>query len=250
LTGEGADEALSGYPWFKAHKLPAIVRPRTAQHLISGPAALARSGVYSRAMWERVRGYQAWDELALDWRRLESWHPLNRSIYVGYKTTLAGMQLFSKGDRVTMHSSVEGRYPYLDEDVVEFCCGIAPEYKLRHLTGKSLLRQAAVKILPSTIAMRPKTMFRAKLAPTFLGPHRPAWVDQLLSPESLEKTGWFDPALIARARSRRLSLTRALSGFGLTGVIAVQLWQHLWCGGGLCELSPLSFAACTAQVQQ
>jgi asparagine synthase (glutamine-hydrolysing) len=251
LTGEGADEALAGYPWFKVHKLVAMTpfAPRTATHLISNVAARARSHVYSDAMWERTRGYDAWDELGLDWPRLDSWHPLNRSLYLSYKTTLAGMQLISKGDRVAMHSSVETRYPYLDEDVVEFCCSVAPEYKLRRLTDKWMLRQAAAKILPPQIASRPKTMFRAKLAATFLGPHRPGWVDQLLSPESLERAGWFAPALVSRARTRWPGPSRAVSEFGLAGVVAVQLWHHLWCGGGLCELPSLSFATCTTEAQ-
>ena len=61
------------------------------------------------------------------------------------------------------------------------------------MTEKWILRQVAARILPARIANRPKTMFRASMSGTFLGPHRPAWVDQLLSPESLRATGYFDP---------------------------------------------------------
>ena len=60
-------------------------------------------------------------------------HPLNQSLYVGYKVMLAGLLMLAKGDRVAMNSSVETRYPFLDEDVVDFCAGIAPEYKLQGL---------------------------------------------------------------------------------------------------------------------
>ena len=65
------------------------------------------------------------------------------------------------------------------------------------MTEKWILRQVAAKTLPPQIANRPKTMFRASLAETFLGPDRPAWVDQLLSPESLRATGYFDPEAVA-----------------------------------------------------
>jgi asparagine synthase (glutamine-hydrolysing) len=44
---------------------------------------------------------------------------------------LAGLLMIAKGDRISMNSSVETRYPFLDEDVVSFCASIAPEYKLR-----------------------------------------------------------------------------------------------------------------------
>ena len=100
--------------------------------------------------------------------------------------------MISKGDRIAMNASVETRYPFLDDDVIAFCAGIAPEYKLRGMTEKWILRQVAARILPPQIANRPKTMFRARMSGSFLGPHRPAWVDQLLSPESLRATGYFD----------------------------------------------------------
>ncbi len=261
LTGEGADEALAGYPWFKLQKLAGLGGARTAQWFGGAMRRLARtktipartetgiaqqimfdiaggsrSLVYSHDFWDRLKGYRAEDDMNIDWEKLRQWHPLNRSLYVGYKTTLAGMLLFSKGDRVTMHSSVEARYPYLDEAVVEFCAGIAPEYKLRGLTDKWLLRQIAARTLPPQIARRPKTMFRARLAPTFLGTDRPPWVDQLLSPESIRATGWFDHAAVALARNAGFGPRRMVLQFAMMGVITVQLWHHIWCGGGLCEL--------------
>ena len=54
------------------------------------------------------------------------WHPLNQSLYVGYKVMLAGLLMISKGDRIAMHSSVETRYPFLDDDVIDFCSGDRP----------------------------------------------------------------------------------------------------------------------------
>ena len=140
-----------------------------------------------------------------------------------------------------MNASVEARYPFLDDDLIQFCAGIAPEYKLRRRTNKWLLRQVAARTLPSRIAGRPKTMFRASRLQTFFGPDRPRWVDQLLSPESLRATGYFDPQAIARARQvptwlpiltpKRLGLD-----LGLTCVVSTQLWNHTFCGGGLCDL--------------
>ena len=73
------------------------------------------------------------------------WHPLNQSLYVGYKVMLAGLLMISKGDRIAMNASVETRYPFLDDDVIAFCAGIAPEYKLRGMTEKWILRQVAAQ---------------------------------------------------------------------------------------------------------
>ncbi len=39
--------------------------------------------------------------------------------------------LSSKGDRVAMHSSVETRYAFLDEDVIGYMSKLHPRWKLR-----------------------------------------------------------------------------------------------------------------------
>ena len=154
---------------------------------------------------------------------------------------LPGMLLHSKGDRIAMNASVETRYPYLDEDVIAFCAGIAPEYKLRGMTEKWILRQVAARILPKKIANRPKTMFRASMAGTFLGSHRPLWVDQLLSRESLQATGYFDPddgcsSACMADRIPRITPARSVYDVALASAVSTQLWHHIFCGGGLCEL--------------
>jgi asparagine synthase (glutamine-hydrolysing) len=275
LTGEGADEALAGYAWFKTQKIrnmlywgPLALAMRSARSLAlasigggiaSRPQLLgvggariaqqdvydfmgqARSLVYSESMWSRLADRSFYDDLGIKHSRFGRWHPLNQSLYVGYKVMLAGLLLLGKGDRVAMNSSVETRYPLLDEDVVAFCASIAPRYKLHGLTDKWLLRQVARRTLPDRIANRPKTMFRASRSEAFLDHDRPRWVDQLLSPESLKATGWFDPERVARQRAAqvrfpRITPRRIIMDLSLTCVVATQLWQHIFLGGGLCEL--------------
>jgi asparagine synthase (glutamine-hydrolysing) len=174
------------------------------------------------------------------------WHPLNRSLYLGYKVHLAGLLMWSKGDRVAMANSVETRYPFLDEDVIALAARMHPRWKLHHfLKDKYLLRRAAGRRLPRDVAWRPKGMFRAPTAETFLT-EPPAFVRNLLSPESLAETGYFDVdavgrdcALLARGEGEKLGNFASL---GLGGVVATQLWHHLYLGGGLCELPHLSYA--------
>ena len=84
-------------------------------------------------------------------------------------------------------------------------------------------------------------MFRASRSEAFLDQSRPRWVDQLLSPESLEATGWFDPDGVASERAAqirypRITPRRIIMDLSLTCVIATQLWHHIYLGGGLCEL--------------
>jgi asparagine synthase (glutamine-hydrolysing) len=214
---------------------------RTAQQDVYDFMAQARSVMYSGSLWDRLAGHAPYDDLDLPNDRFSRWHPLNQSLYVGYKVMLAGLLLVAKGDRVAMNSSVEARYPLLDDDVITFCASIAPEYKLRGMTDKWLLRQVAARTLPARIANRKKTMFRASRSEAFLDQDRPPWVDQLLSPESLRETGWFDPDGVARERAAqvrypRITPRRIIMDLSLTCVIATQLWHHIYLGGGLCDL--------------
>ncbi len=169
-------------------------------------------------MWQRLGEHSPYDDLDITNANIKRWHPLNQSLYVGYKVMLAGLLMISKGDRIAMNASVESRYPFLDDDVISFCAGIAPEYKLRGMTEKWILRQVAARILPAQIANRPKTMFRAHMSGSFLGPHRPSWVDQLLSPESLRATGYFDPAAVARQRAWQTLVPRITPARGVFDV--------------------------------
>lgn len=276
LTGEGADEALAGYVWFKsprpnavrerlnrpiehllrrvalsaligggrAHepKFRGIAGRRFAQQMAWEAVGQSREWLYSANMWAELGDWSAYDEVKLPSERLRRWDPLNQSIYVGYKTLLGGHLLASKGDRPARAASTEGRYPFLDEEFVEFCSRLAPQYKVRRFTGKWLLRQVAERVAPGRIAARRKQMFRASMSEAFLGDDRPPWVDQLLSRDSLRATDYFDAARVARAREIqrrgwRFSPRRISLDFGLMGVISTQLWHHLFCGGGLAELS-------------
>ena len=275
LTGEGADEALAGYVWFKtqaardaisnrlgtglpllarkflmaavgggsAHRAPllAIGGVRTAQQDMYELIGQARPILYTPGMWESLDGHDPYSDLSITAAdKMKRWHPMNQSLYVGYKVMLAGLLMISKGDRISMHSSVETRYPFLDDDVIQFCSQIAPEYKLRGRTEKWILRQVAARTLPARIANRPKTMFRSKFSDTFFGVEHPRWVDQLLSSESLRKSGYFDPEMVRRERMKqqalpRITARRFVMDIALTCVVSTQLWHHIFFGG-LCDL--------------
>ena len=155
LTGEGADEALAGYVWFKwrfpgswlarfGNPIERLVRQVMLSGLIGGGSAhrqsfyaadgirlaqqisweiiaQSRERLYSAEMWRRLGSYSAYDELSLPYERMRRWHPLNQSLYAAYKVMLPGMLLSAKGDRALRTASTEGRYPFLDEKVVDFC---------------------------------------------------------------------------------------------------------------------------------
>ncbi len=269
LTGEGADEWLIGYPWYKAakildyldiipglrlsdyarrgylrlNKVPQYSREyrRGVEATLGGPNAwidaygvlgLSKLRFYSESMHAVREQANPWADLQMPVERAKRWHPLNRGIWVAGRVTLAGHLLQAKGDRVAMHSSVEVRYPFLDENVFAFLARLDPRWKLRGLRDKHLLRLLAERWLPPSVYQRQKVIFRAPLDSFHMDPE-PPYVGQLLSEESLRRTGYFDPVAVQHWRKafrnlRPGSLPRLSIEGGLTAVVATQLWHHLY----------------------
>jgi asparagine synthase (glutamine-hydrolysing) len=201
---------------------------------------LSKLRFYGEEMLQLLEKTNPWAELQMPLDRAKRWHPLNRGVWVAARVTLAGHLLQAKGDRVSMHSSVEVRYPFLDEEVFDFLARLHPSWKLRGFRDKHLLRLLAARWLPPTVYRRRKEIFRAPLDSFHLDPE-PAFVAQLLSEESLKRTGYFDIAGVhhwrrAFRKMRAGSLPRLSMELGLTAVVATQLWHHLYLGGELTEL--------------
>jgi asparagine synthase (glutamine-hydrolysing) len=277
-TGEGADEWLAGYPWHKFNRalgwldvfrLPLSQWARRSFVALSGAPRFPWSNIcrsqqavgghngwldiYGLMSMSKLRFFSPWlreqvldqvpyEDLELPRERMVRWHPLNRELALSARAHLAGLLLNAKGDRVAMHSSVETRYPFLDEAVFAFLARVPPRYKLRGLLGdKYLLRLVAERWLPHSIAWRRKAMFRAPFDSFHLDV-APPFVEQLLSEESLVKTGYFDVEQVTywRRHFRSLGLLkraqRVSVEMGLVGVLATQLWHHTFQGDSLCEL--------------
>jgi asparagine synthase (glutamine-hydrolysing) len=154
---------------------------------------------------------------------------------------LPGHLLCSKGDRVAMNASVETRYPFLDEALVQYVATLHPRWKLRGLKDKYIERVMASRWLPREVAWRRKAMFRTPLDSFHLtGPDAPKWIQQVLSPESLKKTDFFDVEQVLYWRQRlpemRRDLKRTSVELGLSAVTATQLWHHLYISGDLAEM--------------
>jgi asparagine synthase (glutamine-hydrolysing) len=132
------------------------------------------------------------------------------------------------------------RYPFLDEEVFDFTAKLHPRWKLRGFRDKYLLRLLAERWIPKVVARRGKVIFRAPLDSFHMDPE-PPFVAQLLSEDSLRRTGYFDVNEVTRWRKdfrqlRKESLPRLSVEMGLTAVVATQLWHHQFMGGGLAEM--------------
>ena len=123
-----------------------------------------------------------------------------------------------------MAHSIEGRYPYLDPEVVEFGASLAARHKLFGLEEKWILRQAFADLIPASITSRPKQPYRAPDASVLMAAD---WLDDVTSPDAVTAAGLFEPrvvqGLIMKARARGAAGLGNTDSMRLTAVASGQL---------------------------
>jgi asparagine synthase (glutamine-hydrolysing) len=92
-------------------------------------------------------------------RQLAGRHPVNQSLYIWGKTMLPNYILSNLGDRMEMAHSVEGRLPFLDHHVFEDAARMPVSMKIRGMTEKYVLREAARGVLIEPVYARQKHPF-------------------------------------------------------------------------------------------
>jgi asparagine synthase (glutamine-hydrolysing) len=269
LTGEGADEHLAGYDIFKEAKVRRFWargaregrRPLLLKRLYPDIGALSRShqetlsaffgeGLgdtdspwYSHSVRWR-NNLRTWRFLAGDSpsaphftrlvdalpRDFRSWGPLARAQHLEISIFLSHYLLSSQGDRMGMANSIEGRFPFLDVRLTEFCNRLDPRLKMRGLREKHLLKAAARPWLPDTITARPKRPYRAPIHRSFFHKRAPEYVRELLGARALADAGLFRPAAVARlvGKIEEGAPIGETDDMAVAGILSTQLVHHLF----------------------
>ena len=156
------------------------------------------------------------------------WESLAKAQYFEIKIFLSQYLLSSQGDRMAMAHSVEGRFPFLDCRVVEFCNSLPGNLKLRGLVEKFLLRKLGERWLPKEIWGRRKRPYRAPIHRSFFSQPSSGYVEELLSPQQLKRSGLFKPAAVDQL-VRKIKDGRPLGetdDMALVGIISTQILHH------------------------
>jgi asparagine synthase (glutamine-hydrolysing) len=124
------------------------------------------------------------------------WDSLHRAQWLEMTTLLPGYILSSQGDRMLMAHSVEGRFPFLDCEVVDFSSQLPPKHKLFGLDEKHILKKASEDLLPASILQRPKQPYRAPDAASFFAHGPSEWMRELTSEAYIRKAGIFNPKVV------------------------------------------------------
>lgn len=176
---------------------------------------------------------------------LMGWSPLARDQYVEAKSLLAAYLLPMQGDRPAMASSVEGRFPFLDHRVIEFGNRLPPQWKIRGLTEKYLLRKAMAGLLPDDILGRTKQPYRAPDQSSFFFDGEPLdYVADLMSGDSLRNAGYFDPRAVGHLfdKCRRGRAIGFADNQAFVGILSTMLLHRQFIHAGGAVEKPLPAA--------
>ena len=162
-----------------------------------------------------------------------AWSALAQAQYLEITTLLSPYILSSQGDRQLLAHGVEGRFPFLDRDIVDFCNALPPSFKLRGLDEKHILKRVARGLVPDEILDRRKQPYRAPDAVCFVGGRAPEYVRELTAPAAVKDAGVFDANAVTALLTKLDHLvdddgsrmTNA-DNMALVGILSVQLLHH------------------------
>jgi asparagine synthase (glutamine-hydrolysing) len=129
-------------------------------------------------------------------RQLTDRHPVNQSLYIWAKTMLPNYVLSNLGDRMEMAHSVEGRLPFLDHHVVEEAARMPIGIKIKGMTEKYVLREAARPVLTDAVYARQKHPFMTPPATLQQNGRLYTFLQDTLRGSALDGPGIYDRAKV------------------------------------------------------
>lgn len=170
--------------------------------------------------------------------KLKGFDSLEKAQWIELNIFMSGYLLSSQGDRMAMANSIEGRYPFLDHRVIEFCMKLSPDLKLNGLNEKYLLKKMMKGRLPESILNRSKQAYRAPIKSTFISDDLPEYLKQMLSEDKIKSFGIFNPdhvkLLLTKMHSKKQ--VSEVDNMALTGVLSTQILYDLYVNRNIDEL--------------
>jgi len=234
LSGEGADELFGGYPTYLGHKfadlwqrVPRPLRQATRWAVERWPSSTGKMTLEYMLKQFLAATEEPWLTRHLTWlgamtiedgvigelaAKLDRFpdEPLNRVMWFDFLTYLPD-DLLVKVDRATMLASVEARAPFLDREVMELVLPAAAHFKVRGLTTKAILKEAARGLVPDEVIHRRKRGLSVPVA---------RWLNTGLAPLA---DRLLDTPLLTEHRTGRRNHARRL-----WPQLMLALWSERW----------------------
>jgi asparagine synthase (glutamine-hydrolysing) len=158
---------------------------------------------------------------------------LSRAQWLESTLFMSGYLLSSQGDRMGMAHSVEGRYPFLDHRVIEFCSKLPWNHKIRGLNEKYLMKKLMDGRLPDEVVHRPKQAYRAPVASSLTSEKAPEYLREVLSPGMLSKFGIFNTASVEKLLGKmgEGKTVTENENMAVAGILSTQILMDMFASG-------------------
>jgi asparagine synthase (glutamine-hydrolysing) len=163
LSGEGGDEILGGYRRYVVAKYFPSAALRAHQEAL---VVLAEDFPKAKPLKENPG------------KRPEGHTGLRRMLNTDQSGWLAD-NLIERGERIAAASGLELRLPYLDHRLVEHVSALPDDQRVRGLSTKWILREAAKRVLPAELPQRRKAGWPARARDWLRGELRESLADHL-----------------------------------------------------------------------
>lgn len=256
LAGDGADEMLGGYDYFKMLKvMPFVAKHETdfRKNILRKVFPVLKTSVHASMQYQvfktfpyihpafpyRFQGFSFKDRLySSEYKSLLAqetpdnpfWFSLDKiahrdrmdqALYMEMKMRLLNLTIVLS-DKMSMASSVELRPIFLNPDLVNLAFRIPSTMKMKALEEKYIFKKSMKNFLPKEICQRKKQPLQPP-GKWFAEKSMPFMKD-ILSKENLISKGYFNPDFISQA----FEAVENNSRVDYSGVLIVALFVHLW----------------------
>ncbi|MDX9702318.1 MAG: asparagine synthase (glutamine-hydrolyzing) [Candidatus Auribacterota bacterium] len=173
LSGESSDELFGGYHWY-----PHLMK-KTAFKGIGPSTGWSNEYLYTSGLFYRLPPYYESPRLANAYslfvhqgEKLVRWNWIldtfdflhdvsekaGNAILIDNLLTFLNTLLYT-ADRMGMMTSIENRFPFIENNIVDFAINLPLEFKVDLCTNKKILKRVAQRYLPAEIIDRPKRGF-------------------------------------------------------------------------------------------
>ncbi len=163
-------------------------------------------------------------------KKFNGYDSLAKAQWLEMNIFMSGYLLSSQGDRMGMANSIEGRYPFLDHRLIEFCTKLNPEYKLKGLDEKYLMKKMAAGRIPKEILNRSKQAYRAPIKSSFISEQAPAYVKDIFNEQKIKDLGFFNATTAKKLYDKFTSgkVISEVDNMALTAIISTSLLSELF----------------------
>ncbi|HLV39810.1 asparagine synthase (glutamine-hydrolyzing) [Xanthomarina sp.] len=233
------DSSSNMLKMFFGYKLSETESP-VYSHLLRWHNTSRIKNYFSDAIKEDIKDYTPIEDLEKQLEsKLKGYDYLTKAQWLEINLFMSGYLLSSQGDRMGMANSIEGRYPFLDHRVIEFCMKLHPDLKLHGLNEKFLLKKMMVGRLPEEILNRSKQAYRAPIRSLFVSEDLPDYLKTMLSEDCIKEFGIFNLEHVKTLHSKITSNkgVSEIDNMAMTAILSIQILYELFVKKSIPELS-------------